>query len=382
MRWLAAIVTLGLTLVGAPLPTAGQGQPDARLRLEHVAQTYRRLVAGHFRGQTTVTAAGLQVGEAPTPQRFSVSFAAGGRVRQDALGPAGVLIVSNGHTTWIHRADYQQYKELPTGGAFQLAQVDNLRLASERLVAAAVLGEETLEIGERRFRCTVLDAEYADDPSASSHRRRVRYWVDVEAPVVRQERARLVSVRGGEERESVATTVYSEVEIDPLFPDDHFTFVPGPRDVRVTEFANPEQADLTGQMAPLFELTALDGRATSLESLRGNVVILDFWATWCTPCIVEMPTLERLHTELRGRGVIVLGVNNEAPALARRFLTRHGVTFDTLTDPRGAVARLYGVRGIPVGVIIDRGGRVRAHFPGLRDERAWRVALAPVLAEP
>ena len=86
--------------------------------------------------------------------------------------------------------------------------------------------------------------------------------------------------------------------------------------------------------------------------------------------------------ELKEQGVVVLGINSEPPSLARRFLARHGVTFATLTDPRSVITRLYGVRAIPVGVIIDRGGRVRAHFAGLRDERAWRVALAPVVAEP
>lgn len=137
-----------------------------------------------------------------------------------------------------------------------------------------------------------------------------------------------------------------------------------------------------GTSAPSFELRSTSGVLVSLESLRGRVVVLNFWATWCLPCQEELPALQRIHAELRDRGVAVLGIGNEAPSLVRRFTGRRGISFPTLTDVGGAVARSYGVDVLPVGVIIDRAGTVRSYFVGARDEATWRLAVVSALAEP
>ncbi len=376
---LLAALVLTVDVAAAP-PHASQLAMGARARLEEVARIYQASNAGRLVGETVVKDEASDGTQETRP--FAISFAAGGRVRQEALRPADALIVSDGQSTWIHRADYLQFKEIASGQAFRPAQIENLRRAATGLASAVVVRDETLVVGGRDVSCVVIDAEYADDPAATTPRRFVRYWVETGAALVRQEQVTMLAKRQGEARKTVAVTTYTAIDLDAVFPDGHFTFTGGPDDERVVEFHDPAQMDLTGGMAPAFELTALDGQRVSLASLRGRVVILDFWATWCVPCAVEMPTLQRLHVELKEQGVVVLGVNSEPPTLARRFLTRNGVTFTTLTDPRSRVARLYGVRGIPVGVIIDRSGRVRAHFPGLRDERTWRVALAPVVAEP
>lgn len=383
MRGLAAFfaVVVSVVEVAAAQPSAAQTPASAGTRLEQVAHAYRTSRAGRLVGRTVVEDV-RQPSAMAESRPFSVSFAAGGRVRQEALRPVDALIVSDGRHTWIHRADYQQFKEIASGDAFRPAQIENLRRAATGLMTAAVVDEETLVVEGRDVRCTVIDAEYAADPAAATPRRRVRYWVEVGAALVRQEQVTTSRMRQGETRETRAVTTYSVVDLHAEFPESYFTFSPGPDDVRVVEFHDPAQTDLTGEVAPDFDLTALDGERVSLRSLRGRVVVLDFWATWCVPCAVEMPTLQRLHLAFKEQGVVVLGINSEPPTLARRFLTRQGVTFRTLTDPRSVITRLYGVRGIPVGVIIDRGGRVRAHFPGLRDESTWRVALAPVVAEP
>lgn len=384
MHGVAAFFAIGVIVaeIVVAQPRVSQAPISARIRLEQVAHRYLASNAGRLLGVTVVNDVDQASGVTTGGRLFSVSFATGGRVRQEALGPADALIVSDGRRTWIHRADYQQFKEIASGQAFRPAQIENLRRAATGLTSAVVVGDETLVVESHEVSCTVIDAEYEDDSTATTPRRRVRYWVEEGTDLVRQEQVTMTRMRQGEMRETLAVTTYSAIDLNAAFPESHFTFSAGPGDERVVEFHDPAQVDLTGSVAPDFELRVLDGESVSLASLRGRVVILDFWATWCVPCAVEMPTLQRLHMELKEQGVVVLGVNAEPPALARRFLTRHGVTFATLTDPRSAITRLYGVQGIPVGVIIDRNGRVRAHFPGLRDERTWRVALAPVLAEP
>lgn len=142
------------------------------------------------------------------------------------------------------------------------------------------------------------------------------------------------------------------------------------------------QAGPIGNAAPSFALRSTSGALVGLESLRGRVVVLNFWATWCLPCQEEMPALQRIHAELRDRDVVVLGISSEPPALVRRFASRRGISFQTLTDVGGAVARTYGVEGLPVGVVIDRSGTVRSYFVGARDEAIWRLAVANALTEP
>ena len=102
-----------------------------------------------------------------------------------------------------------------------------------------------------------------------------------------------------------------------------------------------------------------NGRSARLKDLRGHVVVLNFWATWCPPCVVEMPSLERLHRALKDKGVIVLAVSVDGDAEAyQRFVREKGVTFFTARDPGQKIAALYGTFKFPETFIIDRQGRV------------------------
>jgi len=114
----------------------------------------------------------------------------------------------------------------------------------------------------------------------------------------------------------------------------------------------------------------------TLSKLRGKVVLLDFWATWCGPCRIEMPRVEKLHQEFKGKGLIVLGVNlREAPERARAFMKKNGYTFGSLLDAKAEVADRYQVDGIPTLLVIDRKGQIAAHFVGVREEQDLRDAL-------
>lgn len=135
--------------------------------------------------------------------------------------------------------------------------------------------------------------------------------------------------------------------------------------------------------APTFTLTDLDGQARSLESLRGKVVFLNFWATWCVPCRDEMPALQRLHRRYADRGLAVVGVNfKESLEAARKFMTVLGADFTSVVDTDGAVSAKYRVRGLPVTFLIDRQGRVLWKSIGARewDGPDGRAHLEEVLA--
>lgn len=118
--------------------------------------------------------------------------------------------------------------------------------------------------------------------------------------------------------------------------------------------------------APDFELPRLGADGTlALSSLRGKAVVLNIWASWCTPCREEAPALQRAYEQWRGRGLVVLGVDQqdvEGDALA--FAKRHALTYPSVRDGQGDVAASYGATGVPETFFIDRRGRIVAWFSG------------------
>ncbi|MGH3048897.1 MAG: TlpA family protein disulfide reductase [Gaiellaceae bacterium] len=116
-----------------------------------------------------------------------------------------------------------------------------------------------------------------------------------------------------------------------------------------------------GAAAPAFSLSQLDGRGDlTLASLRGKVVVLNFWASWCGPCKREAPALQKVWQQYRGKGVVVLGVDTgDAKGDARRFLSAHGITYPVVLDPNRTLALgSYGVPVLPTTFVLTRAGRL------------------------
>lgn len=117
-----------------------------------------------------------------------------------------------------------------------------------------------------------------------------------------------------------------------------------------------------------FELSAMDGTTRTLDDYAGSYVLLNFWATWCAPCRIEMPALERLHQELAGRGLRVVGVDiGEETADVRRFVEETGITFEIVIDHDLSTGRVYAARSLPMTYILDPEGTIVARAIGVRD---------------
>jgi len=131
-------------------------------------------------------------------------------------------------------------------------------------------------------------------------------------------------------------------------------------------------------------LSAADPGRVSLSALRGKVVYLDFWASWCGPCRISFPQLEALRDELGGRGFEVLAVGVDASeADARAFLAELPVSYPVVLDSEGSTPARYGILGMPTGYLIDREGVVRLVHQGYRrsDGEQLRAAIIDLLGE-
>ncbi len=141
-----------------------------------------------------------------------------------------------------------------------------------------------------------------------------------------------------------------------------------------------------GELAPDFEVRSVDAEGKlanplSLSSLRGKVVVLDFWATWCGPCRASMPVLDEIARKYEDQGLVVLSVNTEGPRLARaaREMANELAPATTLTSDHGPVSALYHVTTIPHMLVIDREGRVRWVHRGFTSASRLRSGLVEAI---
>ena len=122
---------------------------------------------------------------------------------------------------------------------------------------------------------------------------------------------------------------------------------------------------LIGSPAPEIVLKDLQGRAVKLSYLRGKVVLVNFWATWCKPCKEEMPAMQASYDKLRDKGFVVLAVNElEDTARVAEHIRTHCHTFEVVMDHNNQVANMYGVVGLPASFLIDPQGIVRERISG------------------
>jgi peroxiredoxin/outer membrane lipoprotein-sorting protein len=388
------------TILFLSISASAQTPPDAQAILKKVNETYRNLKSYHFEYKTVSDAKTEREGLTSTTHSESLS-------RITAVHPerihvetqdsySSVLYIADGQTVWMYSSQLNAYtKRAPgtvdifasaksTDSRYEsMARGVNTKIAGyARLTSEprnlTLLPNETLTVNGRQILCYVL----------SFVKGNTRYWIDRERYLVLRESLDQ-TVRNSPDSVTRYLRVVNFISaaIDEPAPDSAFSYTP-PRSAMEIDRLEPDAlarkinapVNWIGQAAPDFTLVDLNGKTVRLQSLRGNAVLLNFWATWCGPCVAEMPYLEKLHREYKNKGVIILGIDDEEAEAAQAYIKKHGYTFNTLIDAEKQVSRLYRINAIPQSFFITKDGKIAAYDRGSRRESEIRDGIEKALA--
>jgi thiol-disulfide isomerase/thioredoxin len=170
---------------------------------------------------------------------------------------------------------------------------------------------------------------------------------------------------------------FDSFHVGQPIPDSEFSFTPpaGTKKVEDLPLPGQDRSFLLNKPAPGFDLKTLDGRSVRLGELQGHPVLLNFWASWSEPCKTELPLLSKMAEEYKGKGLVVLGINQEGKDQAAAYAKGANLAFDSLDDSADKVGRLYRVRSVPTAVLINQKGTVVRVFLGAPDEKTLRAGL-------
>lgn len=388
-------LALVLVILALPFFASAQSQPEAQELLMKVSQTYRNLSNYYFECLTVTeirTESERTKFESKSEEVMVSALIKPNKIRTEVRSPHfSLVMVSDGQTKWVYAPGLNQYsrqgsENLPPPYRFLADQATRLISAYQQLTQdvreGKILREETLQVQGEEIPCLVIEGVRASSP-AYLEPPRVQLWIDkIRHLIVREVFHYKMKTPYGSLSVSTSTRTFNILKINEKLPDSLFAFSAPAEAREVAELTIPglsrpeiRPLEIIGKDALDFTLKDLGNKQVSLKELRGNIVLLNFWASWCGPCRIEMPHLEKLHRELKNKGLVVLGINDESPEIARQFIKTNGYTFTTLVDEGREVAGNYQVRAIPQVFIIDKNGRVATHFVGARSEHELREAL-------
>lgn len=386
MLRLAAVALVSLSFAvgcAASADTPASESPEAAKKI--LADWYAGLAAAKtlsadVRTEVAVKQAGQVVQSDSTAYRFVVE-----RPQRLALVITqgdGVSVVHDGRQFYEYVTAVGKYQrnDVPTATYADIMQSKVLKYANfgqglgvigEALKAADVAGflaacpapqfvgaEDLNGVRTQHVRIvqdkTPIDLWFSDDST-----RLVRFVPDLATGLAAQGR----TLPPGVEFSLVVSL--NDWKYDAALPADAFSITPPSDAERVDDLFAPPIHPLLGKQAPAFDTTDLEGHPVKLADLGGKVVMLDFWATWCGPCIAALPKVNETAAKYKDKGVVFYAVNQqEETAIIKEFLVAQGLKVPVAMDPDGKLGQAYGVDGIPQTVIIDRNGKVQVVHVG------------------
>lgn len=385
-RWIAM---LAVVFLAGPVAFGQATQPArvsdaAKAVMDSMREGYSKLKTLDVAGTVKVNldAAGEKENREGS---FNATFQAPANFRHEMKDD--MLIVNNGEKAYLFKIDQKMYAtvdavkekgeldKLPDPIASQLQQQNPSVLMALVPDAGKGLteGVDSVERGED----VTLDGTAYQVLVLKSGGQEIRAAVHPKTGLLRQ---MTVDLKGYLQSRSVPnvnaamiTIDYSKSLTDGPVEVAGFAWAP-PEDARLVKLPEPDARAggpggdaiaLIGKDAPAFTLKDMDDKSVSLGDLKGSVVVLDFWATWCGPCVQAMPHLAKIHSDLSPKGLKVYAVNlREPPALIKTFLEEQKLSLPVLLDAEAKTAESYMVTGIPQTVIVGKDGKVARVFVG------------------
>jgi peroxiredoxin len=370
-----------------------QVSPEARDLLTSIDSAYAKLKSLDVAGSVSVAIKIEGESDESHSTTFTGSYLAPNKFRHEAKGD--VLIGATGAKMYTFRADKNAYTQAdqpkdrvssndwPKDIAGVLgSQNPTLLLALSKSASTELLDEVTTadksddtKVGD--ISCPTLKLQMNDGSSMLAA-------FDPQTHLLKQTKTDVTNPlkkRRSDMTSAVVTTDYSQVKTDADVKEGSFAWVPpvGAADADTAAAPLPAEgvaaASLEGKAAPAFKLPGMDGKPVSLADLKGKVIVLDFWATWCGPCKMSLPHLDKLYQSEKGNDVHVLAVNVQEDAKdVQQFVTQTKLAVPVILDRDGKVGEAYGVEGIPQTVVIGKDGKVKKVFVGFSPQLPEQLA--------
>lgn len=369
-----------LILVFLVSVNAKDSSPDPLTLLNNVSDRYVRATSYHIEAikEQTMTN-GLQ----RNWQKLILTAIVGpnGRYRYEARsGHGSAVLVSDGRTNWDYHVDEHLYTQVaaPTADtgkkrAFSEEEmhipeakylINEIRTLASRLKSAKRLPDEKIRLNGRKVDCYVVSFTNGDFKSNKSElRTEETVWITKSGNTVVKTYAKrdsymmLAGSNAHIPTVNEETVTYPATEFDSIEPENSFTFTAPPATKLVESFpeVRPHRTsdnpvlDLIGKPAPDVRLRSPDGKATTLIAFRGKPIFIEFWATWCAPCVELLPELKKLHEETAPKGLVWISVDNdEDPAPPTSFLAQEHVSWPNFHDGDESLGKAFGRQGFPL----------------------------------
>lgn len=360
---------------------------DARQLMKQISDAYADLKSLDAAGTIAVD---IQI-EGASGQKhssdFTTSFVTPNKFRHEVKGD--LLVGSTGQKLYTYKSDDSAYtmadapkekvasKELPRDLIGVLEMQDPSLVLALSKAPSDELAENVTEAAKDAD-TTIGEASYPTLALSLKDHGKLRLSVDPQTHLVRQARFDLTAPlkqRRADLASAIVTVDYTRVSTESPAKDELFAWAPPPGAKDATAMAAAQAPDavatseLEGKKAPEFKLDQFKGKPVSLADLKGKVVILDFWATWCGPCRMGLPHLDKVYKDKKGDGLKAFAVNlREEKGEVEQFVKQTGLSVPILMDTEGKVAEQYGVEGIPQTVVIGKDGKIRKIFVGYSDQ--------------
>ncbi len=352
--------------------------------------------AKHYWWEGTMTIE-ARVGEAPfqlvSQSKVQVAVAENGRslLKLRTAGVEEYWLISDGKRTWSYLPGKKEYMVTESGSVSANADDDEhdgsmaesyawravQHVANAAIHAQAIGSTKTMQLkfaGEK-VKWPILDI--VDKPEEGDAKTIADLVMAPDRPVL----GRFVWAEMYREKSEMrvirVNIAFDGFSLDGPASADLFTFDPPKKAKLVDELAVPGHSGsiLLNHSAPDFETKTLTGEKVRLSELRGKVVMLDFWASWCGPCRKELPDVAKLYSEYKDKGLVLYGVDDEGRGVASKYLEKAGLALPTLDDSSERATRLYRVISIPTVFLIDPDGKIVKWINGSRSEEFLRAAL-------